>query len=81
MLYSEYYQAKAVRKTIWFVHGCMRNEDHWAFDRALDGENDILEFFVPKDHEEKFLDLMNFFQESGYLVSFCKLENRLKNIG
>lgn len=81
MLYSEYYQAKAVRKTIWFVHGCMRNEDHWAFDRALDSENDILEFFVPKDQEEKFLNLMNFFQESGYLISFCKLENRLKNIG
>jgi len=76
-MHSEYYQAKAVKETIWFVHGALRNEDNLVFDRTLDSSNDILEFFVTKEMEAQFLDIMTHFQNMGYIISFEKLPNRL----
>jgi|SaaInlStandDraft_5_1057022.scaffolds.fasta_scaffold399700_1 hypothetical protein len=75
-MYSKYYQAKAVRKKIWFIAGCLRNEDHWAFDRSLDAKNNLLEFFVSPSYEEEFLSLMNYFKKEGLILELKKLPNR-----
>ena len=76
-MYCEYYQAKAVKETIWFVHGCLRNEENLVFDRTLDKNSDCLEFFVTKEMESSFIDIMQFLQQQGYIIYFEKLTNRL----
>ena len=77
-MYCSYYQAKVKKDTTWFVTGTLRNEDHWVFDRTLDVENDLMEFFVARDFEEKFLDLAGYLLEEGYISNLEKLENRAK---
>jgi hypothetical protein len=57
----------------------LRSQEHLVFERAIDGNNSsIMEFFVPRDSEEKFVGIMQDFVELGYVFSFEKKENRLK---
>ena len=44
-MFCQYYQAKVNRNKTWFVVGLLRNESHWVFDRTLDKQNELLEFF------------------------------------
>ena len=76
-MYSQYYQARVLSPKAWFISGCFRNEDHLAFVRALEGHKDIFEFFVSKEQEDQFLDLMNYLQRNGSLISYKKMPNRL----
>lgn len=76
-MFCSYYQAQAIKDRIWFITGILRNENHWAFDRALEGTPSTLEFFVAPDFEEEFCSLMNFFKKNGDILWIEKLPNRL----
>ena len=75
---SSYYQVMVPRDRIWFVTGCLRNEDHWTFDRALEGTTNVLEVFVAPSYEEAFCALMDFFRMNGEIFSYEKLPNRFE---
>jgi len=78
--YCSYYQAGLVVEKTWFVVGALRNEDHLAFERALENQTDILEFFVPVSQEACFVDLMQHFQSKGYITWLEKKTNRYAEI-
>ncbi len=79
-MYCKYYQAKVNIPYTWFVTGVLRSEEHLVFERTLAGsKNEILEFFVPQESEEKFIQIMEYFIEHGYASDFQEKENRLKN--
>ena len=77
-MFCKYYQARLDRSKTWFVTGCIRSEHGWVFDRALDSQNNIFEFFVSPSFEEEFLSLMEHFKKEGVVFEFVKLENRLE---
>lgn len=79
--YCEYYQAYLKIDKTWLVTGILRNEDHLVFDRTLDIKTGLMEFFVIKDYEDKFLSIMNYFVERGLVSDLRKLENRLMTNG
>ena len=74
--YCLYYQARVDRQKTWFVVGVMRNEDHLAFERTLEGQREILEFFVPEDQEQPFLALMEMLKNNGCVFGWNKQPNR-----
>ena len=74
--YSLYYQVRVDRQKTWFVVGVMRNEDHLAFERTLEGQREILEFFVPRDQEQNFLILMEMLKKRGCVFEWNKQPNR-----
>ncbi len=78
-MYCQYYHAHTFRPKTWFVIGSLRNEDNLAFARTFDKKNSIIELFVPKNNEEKFLSFMQYLQENGYVLKLEKKENRLKD--
>lgn len=69
--YCLYYQASVNREKTWFVVGALRNEDHLAFERAMENKQDILEFLVPPSQEKSFLEFILQLQERG-VVFWCK---------
>ena len=73
----EYYQAIVDVPYTWFVGGVFRNEDNLVFERTVDGRKDLLEFFVTKDQEPEFLDLINYLVTVGFVISFEKQTNRM----
>lgn len=74
--YCFYYQAVVDRKKTWFVVANFRNEDHIAFERAIEGQTNVFEFFVPREQEVYFLDLMQKLMAQGYVLWFEKKSNR-----
>lgn len=76
-MYSEYYEVKTNRSKTWFVVGYFRSEDNLVFERTLDKKNSVLEFFVPKGYEEKFLRIIETLKKQGYVLDSQKKENRL----
>jgi len=68
-------------ETVWLVVATLRYTEHIAFDRTLDAEKGIFEFYVPTAAEPFFLELMHSFSERGYVADLLKKENRLKNPG
>ena len=79
MDYCSYYQAQIDRPMTWFFVGCLKEFDHLAFDRTLDAEAGLFEFFVPVDMEASFLDFMRYFQDEKIVSNLEKLPNRLIN--
>jgi len=79
-MFCEYYQAIVDVPYTWFVGGCLRNEDNLVFERTLEERPELLEFFVTKEQEQDFLSIMNYFIKLGYVISFEKKENRLKQL-
>ena len=77
--YCQYYLAQTNKTKTWFVVGALRNEDNIVFERTIDKKDSILEFFVTKGYEDKFLKVMNQFKELGYVLNYHKTENRLRN--
>ena len=75
--YCLYYQAVLQRDKIWFIVGCLRNEDNFIFERALDKYANLFEFFVPEVSEDKFLKMIGFFSQKGFVTSFEKKPNRI----
>lgn len=72
-----YYQAHIEKKRCWFFVALFRSFEHLAFDRTLEKETSLFEFFVPSDMQSFFEHLMKHFQEIGVVSNFEKLPNRL----
>jgi hypothetical protein len=78
MNYCSYFQAEVKKAETWFFVATLRSFEHYAFDRTLDKERGLFEFFVPQGYEKKFVQLMSYYQDKGIISGFNKLENRLK---
>jgi len=77
-LWSLYYTAHVKREQCWVLSSALKGTENVAFDRTLDKENSIFEFFVPEDTEHIFLELMHYMVKKGVVTSYQKSENRLK---
>lgn len=75
-MYSHYYQAYVDKPNTWLVVATLRSYEHIAFDRTLDTEKALFEFFVPPACEEVFLLLMKHFEKCGLVTGVRKLPNR-----
>ncbi len=78
MLYCSYYQAYVQKSTCLFFVGVIRSLEHVAFDRTLEKETSLFEFFVPADMEPYFLSIMHYFQKHNIITDLKKLPNRLQ---
>jgi len=78
-LFCTYYQAHVNGTFCWFVTALLRSYEHMVFDRTIDVENSILEFFVAPGAERHFLSIMSYFQEQGYIDQLKELPNRLQS--
>lgn len=76
-MFCEYYQAKINKPDVWFLVATLRSFEHISFDRTLNKEESIFEFFVPKFFENDFLNFMKFFEKENIVLSLEKKENRL----
>lgn len=72
-----YYQAHILREQTWFFTAVLRSLEHMAFDRTIDKEQSLLEFFVPQAMEAQFLAFMADMQGRGLVLSLHELPNRL----
>ena len=77
-MYCQYYQATTHKPRTWFVVGCFRNEENLVFERTVDTQKSILEFFVTPECEEHFLRVMEYLKKHGYVLKLEKLPNRLE---
>lgn len=72
-----YYQASVIIKTTNLFVAAFRYYEHIAFDRTLDAQRGIFEFFVPADQEKRFLEVMAYLEKLQLVHSVIKAENRL----
>ena len=77
MSYCLYYQAHVVKKECWFFVAILRSFEHMSFDRTLSKETSTFELYVAPETELYFIELMNYFLETGIITYFEKKENRL----
>lgn len=75
--YCSYYQAHVERESCWFVVAILKSYEHMVFDRTIDTELSVFEFFVPVSTEPYFLELMAYFESKGIVNNVKKLPNRL----
>jgi len=75
--FCRYYQAKIDKVNTWFFTGILKSYDYVTFERTLDKENQIFEFFVPEDMNKDFLDFMNIMISKNIASNLCELKNRL----
>ena len=78
MIYCLYYQAHVNKSQTWFFVAILRSYEHTCFDRTLDKSKGIFEFFVPKEQEAQFLQLMSWFLENKIIEGLVKLDNRIE---
>lgn len=78
-MYCSYYQAHVKKETGWFVVGILKSFEHMMFDRTVNVENSIFEFFVSPAAEQYFLQVMTYLEQEGYISDLKKLPNRLMN--
>jgi hypothetical protein len=72
-----YYQACVTIRTTHLFVAAFRYYEHIAFDRTLDAQKGIFEFFVPVDQKESFLKVMAYLESLGLVNSVIACENRL----
>jgi 4-hydroxyphenylpyruvate dioxygenase-like putative hemolysin len=77
MTYCCYYQARLNRTKSWFLVAVLRSFEHLVFDRTLDKEESLFEFFVPNNNEPYFLEIMEYMQQQGFVLEVNKMPNRL----
>ena len=77
-LYCQYFQANLLREKIWFVVGALKSQENLCFDRALDKQTNLFEFFVPIKCVPEFLRCMHYFQDLGYLFNLEQKTNRVQ---
>jgi len=73
----DYFQACIPQSRVWFVTAVLRSCEHVAFDRTIDAQKSIFEFFVAPDSRETFVALMSFFQAHALINNLVELPNRL----
>ncbi len=78
MLYSLYYQATILRNKTWFFVAIMRSFENLLFDRAVDKEQGIFEFFIAPELEKYFLEIMSYFEATGVVTQLKKMPNRVQ---
>jgi hypothetical protein len=76
--YCDYFQARIERSKTLYVTAFLRSFEHVAFDRCLDAQTGLSEFFVPHAQRSHFLEIMGFLQEQGYIHDLCEMENRME---
>ncbi len=74
---SLYYQAHIKREQCWFLTAVLRSYEHVAFDRTIDVQNSIFEFFVPHHMHKEFLYVIQELEKRGVVLSYNQLPNRL----
>ena len=77
MEYCSYYQAQIDKKNHLFLVGGLKYFDHVCFDRTLDTQKGLFEFFVPADQEDQFLAIMDGMKKRGIVNQLVKMNNRL----
>ena len=75
--YCLYYQAQVERRRCWFLVAILRSFEHMCFDRTVDKQNSIFEFFVPADMQSTFLSVMRYFENEGIVSNLTEKPNRL----
>jgi|AntAceMinimDraft_18_1070375.scaffolds.fasta_scaffold00626_5 hypothetical protein len=80
-MYCNYYQARIKREKIWQLTSVLRSLEHLVFDRTIDAQQSIFEFFVPQDVADDFLSVMHYFEDKGIVSHLQLLPNRLKSEG
>lgn len=75
--WSLYYTAQVKREQCWVLSAALKGTENVAFDRTLDKNQSIFEFFVPADTEPIFLKLMDYMIKQGVVISLQKTINRL----
>lgn len=78
-LFCAYFQAHVKPNMGWFVVAALKSFDHLCFDRTIDVERSIFEFYVPEQYEKTFLGIMAWMEKEGYVSGVVKMENRLLN--
>lgn len=81
MKYSLYFQAYVTKELCWLLSATLKYCEHLAFDRTIDKEKSIFEFFVSQELEHVFIDVMNALQERGVIKRYQKMQNRLQKKG
>jgi hypothetical protein len=76
MSYCVYYQAHVRTYDCWFFVAALRSFEHMCFDRTLNVQENLFEFFVPPAMEPTFLQVMTHFQQEGMVSNLQKLPNR-----
>ena len=75
--YCSYFQAIIPKDRVWIVTGILRSEPNMVFDRSLNKRENLFEFFVPPAFETTFINMMDFFLDESYIISYKKMLNRL----
>lgn len=78
-LYCSYYQANVNKPDTGFLTATLRSFEHLCFDRSLNKDTFLFEFFVPAAQEYFFLEVMHFYEQKGVITNLQKLPNRLLN--
>lgn len=77
--YCPYYVANVDRHMSYYFVAIMKSFDNMVFDRTIDVETSLFEFFVAPAFEQQFLDLMAYFATQGLVTNLQKRENRLQD--
>ncbi len=76
-MFCSYYQACVTKPGTLFLVATLKSFDHLCFDRSLDPDAELFEFFVPPGCEQQFLDIMHYFEREKIVRDLKKLPNRL----
>lgn len=77
--YCPYYVANVDRHQSYYFVAIIKAFDNMVFDRTIDVEHSLFEFFVAPAYEQLFLDVMATFEAQGLVKNLRKLPNRLEN--
>ena len=77
--FSLYFQAHVKRELCWIVSSTFKYIDYVAFDRTVDKEQSLFEFFVSPDCLQEFLDIMHYFETHHIISDMRQLPNRFIN--
>ena len=71
-----YFVGKVERSKVWVLVSAMRATEHVCFDRTLDVQNSIFEFFVPEAMLPIFLQVTDYLKKEHVLLSLEQALNR-----
>ena len=81
MNYCHYFQAELTKELVWFATSVLRGHEHLVFDRTLDPQRSLFEFFVPSAQVDEFLAIMLVLKDCGVVHNLAALPNRLQQQG
>lgn len=77
--YCPYYTANVDRHQSNYFVAIIKAFDNMVFDRTIDVDQSLFEFFVAPAYEQQFLDVMSLFEKQGLVANLRKLPNRLES--